>query len=198
MLDELLRGRVDAVWRLPDGSFCVFESGGPAVPLAVLPGSFNPLHDGHRQLQSVAERILSQPVCYELSVTNVDKPPLDDAEVQRRARGFEVPLLLTNAATFQRKCRVLGDSVSFVVGVDTAERILADRYYDSADGIEGALQEFSDRRCRFLVAGRAMDNRFLGLRDLAVPAQFAHLFEAIAEHDFRVDVSSTHLRGDQK
>ena len=40
----------------------------------VLPGSFNPLHRGHRSLAATASRILGEPVTFELSISNVDKP----------------------------------------------------------------------------------------------------------------------------
>src|SRR5690606_21233627 len=42
-------------------------------PVALLPGSFHPLHDGHRGMARVARRKLSAPVVWELSVANVDK-----------------------------------------------------------------------------------------------------------------------------
>ena len=51
----------------------------------VLAGSFDPLHDGHEGLAATAARLLGQPVTFELSITNVDKPPLGVAEVRRRA-----------------------------------------------------------------------------------------------------------------
>src|SRR5262249_36152691 len=52
--------------------------------LSLLPGSFNPVHDGHWRLREVAARLTGLPLAFELSVTNADKPPLPAAEVYRR------------------------------------------------------------------------------------------------------------------
>ena len=45
-------------------------------PPMVMPGSFNPMHTGHTRLARAAEDIRQEPVTFEISVTNVDKPPL--------------------------------------------------------------------------------------------------------------------------
>ena len=50
---------------------------------------------------------------------------------------------------------------------------------------------------RFLTAGRIDDDgRFVGVDDLALPAAYRDLFQGIPEAAFRVDLSSTELRGD--
>ena len=50
----------------------------------ILPGAFNPLHEGHRQMLAIAEELTGLPGAYELSVANVDKPFLDYREIERR------------------------------------------------------------------------------------------------------------------
>jgi hypothetical protein len=83
----------------------------------------------------------------------------------------------------------------FVVGVDTAERIIAPRYYGGEEPMQAALTEIGKQGCRFLVAGRhAADGRFVTLCDVPVPDAFRRLFSAIAADDFRLDISSTQLR----
>ena len=170
----------------------------PITGRVLLPGAFNPLHEGHRQLAQVAGRILGKPVALELSISNVDKTELSWAEVRRRIDqiAFQIPVLLTRVtAQFIEKAELFPDAV-FVVGVDTAERLLTPRYYGSvADGVTKALELLRQHGCRFLVGGR-MDarRRFVRLHDLPIPAECRDLFREIAPEVFRVDISSTELR----
>src|SRR5262245_60117955 len=86
------------------------------LPAAILSGSFNPLHHGHRELAEVASRLRSLPVSFELSIANVDKPELPDDEVQRRLRQFigVARVYVTRAPTFVQKASLFPGSV-FVV-----------------------------------------------------------------------------------
>ncbi len=163
---------------------------------AVLPGSFNPLHDGHRRLAAAAARILDAPATFELSVTNVDKPPLAESEIRRRLAQFDdsEAVAVTRAHVFYRKADLFPGCV-FVIGWDTATRLVDPRYYDGSDAnLVSALEHIRAQGCLFLVAGRAHDGAFHTLADVPIPRGFADLFEAIPESAFRQDVSSTELR----
>src|SRR5262245_29728782 len=74
-------------------------------PLALLPGSFNPLHHGHLALAAAASGRLGVPVHFELSVTNADKAELEPAEVERRVAQFAglAPVWVTRTAVFEKK-----------------------------------------------------------------------------------------------
>ena len=176
----------------PDGRMCE----GAPVHGAILAGSFRPLHDGHRLLASVAAETLGAPVTFELSVTNVDKPPLRGREVLRRIRQFSDAgrVVLTKAPTFREKAELL-PGCTFVIGFDTAVRLVHPRYYgDDTETMIQALSRIRDLGCRFLVAGRADGDTFRTLNDVPVPPKFAALLEAIPESKFRKDISSTELR----
>ncbi len=192
-LAALFRGEVAAVCVEPDGRA---RSNAPASPILV-PGAFNPAHAGHWGLAEIAARLTGLSAAFELSVTNVDKPPLGPEEVRRRVSQFawRAPVWLVRAPTFVEKARLF-PGTTFAVGIDTAERVLAPRYYhNNAEAMNRALDEIRGRGCRFLVAGRtAADGRFAELHHIDVPAAFRDLFVAVPAGAFRVDISSTALR----
>lgn len=167
------------------------------MPAALLAGSFNPLHRGHCKLAEVAARLLGLPVAFEISVANVDKPELPSDEVHRRLRQFVglAPIFVTRASTFVAKARLFPSSV-FVVGYDTAVRIVDPRYYEGDPGRrDDALSEIQNRGCRFLVAGRLAVNRMFQQFDkIEIAEPFQSMFESISVSDFREDISSTELR----
>jgi nicotinamide mononucleotide (NMN) deamidase PncC len=193
-LAALVRGEVAAVVVENDGRI---RTDAPA-PRLVVPGAFNPVHGGHWGLAGAAARLTGLSAAFELSVTNVDKPTLGPEEVRRRLAQFawRAPAWLVRAPTFVEKARLF-PGATFAVGADTAERVLAARYYgDSAEAVGRALDEIRRHGCRFLVAGRAgADGRFAELHHLDVPASHRELFTAIPAEVFRADVSSTALRG---
>lgn len=164
--------------------------------VAVLPGAFNPLHGGHTQLAHVAGQMTGRRVIFELSVLNVDKPPLLEADVRQRLEQFygHGAIALTTTPLFEQKARLFPGSV-FVVGYDTATRLVSPRYYGGDTGaMLAALESIRARGCRFLVAGRLFEGRLHTLDDVPVPEEFVGMFTAIPAEVFRVDISSTALR----
>jgi nicotinamide mononucleotide (NMN) deamidase PncC len=194
-LSQLLSG--DAVWvAVRNGSM---ELEGKA-PDALLPGSFSPIHQGHRGLAEAAKKITGIEVGYELSVTNVDKPVLEEAEILKRLAQFEETetVVLTMAETFFKKARLFPGR-TFVVGWDTAIRLVAPRYYgNDTDAMMIALAEMLAAGTTFLVAGREDQGVFKTLDDVPVPQGFGGLFKDIPEARFREDISSTQLRAVEK
>jgi hypothetical protein len=134
----------------------------------------------------------ARPVTFELSIINVDKPPLDFIEIDERLRQFgNQPVVLTRAATFVEKA-ALFPGCTFIVGVDTITRIGDQRYYGGdAERRDSALQILADAGCRFIVFGRAVDGRFCTLTDLNLPKALYDLCEEVPETEFRSDTSST-------
>lgn len=190
-MDQLLSGEARWVVRHPDLSM---EVEGEVPPL-LLPGSFNPIHIGHREMMTRVMERTGMTGVYELSVTNVDKPPLEKSEIERRLGQFgkDDTVVLTRAETFRKKA-ALFPGTTFLLGWDTAIRLVAPRYYGGEEPMMLALAEMMAAGTRFIVAGRADAGEFRTLADVTVPAGFAPMFSAITEADFRRDISSTELR----
>ncbi|KAK4536914.1 hypothetical protein CDCA_CDCA10G2939 [Cyanidium caldarium] len=179
-----------------------------AAPLILLPGAFNPLHDGHRLLLDAARHMIGTDTSagYELSVSNVDKGVLSaEALAERVAQFIDRPtaVTLTRAPLFTEKATVLPGRV-WVIGHDTAVRLVDPKYYGNCERrLREALDTIRQHRCRFLVAGR-LDQHctttdkarapYRTLQDVPLPLGYEALFSAIPEDRFRWDSSSTELR----
>jgi len=158
----------------------------------VFPGAFNPIHDGHRGMISSARDMLGQDVTLELSIRNVDKPPLDFLTMSERCTD-EFDLVFSNAPTFVEKSAIFPDSV-FVVGLDTIIRIDEPRYYGSETARNKALATMAGRGARFLVFGRQSGEGFSTLADVSLSKTLKDMCTAVTEDQFRHDISSSEIR----
>lgn len=164
----------------------------------IFPGSFHPLHEGHRQMARDAAKRLGRPVEFELSIANVDKPLLDYRQIAERCRQFPAsqPLWLTRAPTFVDKARLF-PAATFIVGVDTLIRIADARYYGQCEARrDDALRMLREQDCQFLVFGRQLAGSFHTLADLQLPAPLRERCAGVGQEDFQHDISSSELRGD--
>ncbi|KPI88799.1 hypothetical protein ABL78_2114 [Leptomonas seymouri] len=189
-------------------------------PLRLLyPGSFNPLHYGHTELAQAAVRVLRQQpkfrhdphifvqVTYEIAVKVVDKGAIACDDLQRRVAQFlerGERIAVTNAKLFINKAKLFPGH-GFLIGIDTAVRVLDPQYYSTSTDpheaeaamIEALQRDIGDRGCYFVVGGRKVGDNPESWKDLSmlsVPPAIQHLFMGIPDVEFRVDISSTELR----
>lgn len=163
-------------------------------PRCLLPGSFNPVHEGHRRMLAVAaDRLDAAGPAFELAIVNPDKPPLAREDTARRLARFadNEAVWLTRAPTFPEKARIF-PGAAFAVGVDTIIRIAEPRYYGGPAGLETAITVLG--ACRFLVFGRRAGSAFATLESVELPAPLRAICDGLPEADFRADISSTELR----
>ena len=144
-------------------------------------------------MAEVAARMTGKIGAFEISVTNVDKAQLSAAHLDARIAQMrrQSPILITRAPTFEEKGHLV-PGTTFVIGYDTAIRVVDAKYY--AGTVEAALDRIRDAGCDFLVAGRVDDGSFRSIDDLNIPPGYESLFDFISEKEFRFDGSSTELR----
>lgn len=192
-IEALAGGRIQWVCREPHGPTRTEGS----LPALIFPGSFNPLHHGHLALTQFAARRFAQSVAFELSVANVDKPDLSPEEVLRRLEQFRGvgPVFVTRAPRIEEKA-ALFPGCTFVVGADTAARIVDLRYYDHEPAnLARSLARIRELGCRFFVGGRLQtDGQFVEVGGVPIPEGHRDLFAGPDEREFRVDISSTEMR----
>lgn len=189
--------------RLLNGSQRLAGSGTSAVEAeeadlsgrVIFAGAFHPRHDGHRAMAKIAAERTGRTVEHELSIVNVDKPPIDFIEMERRAAQFaaDEPLWFTRAPTFIEKTAIF-PKATFVVGADTILRIAEAKYYGGEAARDEALASLTAAGCRFLVFGRCHEVGFQTLGDLHLPEALRRLCNEVPADAFRLDVSSTLLR----
>jgi nicotinic acid mononucleotide adenylyltransferase len=191
---QLLLGERGVVYHPADRSESV-ATADDCRPKAIFPGSFNPMHHGHARMAAIAAERVGQSVWLELSMTNVDKPPLDFLTLRERLEPLTAfNVCLTRAPTFVEKTELF-PGATFVVGADTLIRIADERYYDNQEEQrDAAIDRLERARARFLVFGRQCEGRFLTLANLSLPPRLAAMCESVPVEEFRDDISSTDLR----
>jgi nicotinic acid mononucleotide adenylyltransferase len=165
----------------------------------VFPGAFHPLHAGHRRMAQVAEAMVGRRADFEISIRNVDKPPLDYTEIQQRLAQFSPgeTVWLTRAPTFEEKSQEF-PGATFLVGADTIRRIADPRYYSGETAMHQALERIVGRGCRFLVFGRLGPSGFVRLGDLELPPALRRISVEVSAEQFREDIASSELRRDHR
>jgi hypothetical protein len=189
---QLLDGQVDHFYLGSDGRLGDLNNG-----TAILSGAFNPLHQGHTDLAEAAAGLLETDVVFELTAFNADKPPLAEKQLLQRLLQFagRYAVLASSAPTFQAKAHLF-PGATFVVGYDTAARILQPRYYGGEEAhMLAALTEVREKGCDFLVAGRRdKQGKFHEANELAIPKPLQDLFQTLPGDRFRRDISSSEIR----
>jgi hypothetical protein len=163
----------------------------------ILSGSFNPVHDGHMKLLNYSSEKLKMNKYYEISLSNVDKDDIQIEELIKRIKKFNTDekIIISKSSKFIHKSKIFPKSC-FIVGYDTAIRILDPSYLSSGESLDDLFNALGKNSCTFLVAGRidATGSIFENLELNNLDFKYKDYFKIISEKDFRVDVSSTDMR----
>ena len=127
----------------------------------VFSGSFDPCHKNHVFMAMCASKEYNAPVHFEISLTNVDKPPIDFISLSQRLdslrkykdEAFMGGVCLTNAPLFLQKADLFPNS-TFIIGADTFNRLFDAKYYDGTVDTPAILRHFKEKNARFMVFRR--------------------------------------------
>lgn len=160
----------------------------------IIPGSFNPIHVGHIALAKAAyDKFITTTttndsdygtlILFEISIINVDKPPLQMNDILKRIDIIESTLskqnninnwgvILTSSPLFAQKVNIFQNRISsssyskekdgrnnssmvLVIGADTFIRILNKKYYDNnIDKMIDSIREMKIKGVAFIIGGR--------------------------------------------
>ncbi|HOW16069.1 hypothetical protein [Methanosarcina sp.] len=161
----------------------------------VFPGSFDPCHRNHVFMAKLASEKLGEPVHFEISLTNVDKPPIDFISLNQRLdslreyknENFMGGVCLTSAPLFLQKAALFPDS-TFIVGADTLNRIFDSKYYNGKLDTDAILNCFREKNVRFMVFRRKSV-------ELCISPEVIEFCEIVPMAEYEDDgISSTEIR----
>ena len=168
----------------------------------IIPGSFNPIHEGHLELLKSGMDISGKKPVFEISFKNVDKPDLSLEEISKRINQFKTinELLVTNEATFLGKS-ILFKGADFLIGGDTLIRLFANKYYNSEMDSNKIIDQFVQLKhsgTKFIVGGRTVDDKFVTVDNVFIPEQIKEMFIGIPRKMFESGISSNKIRSKMK
>lgn len=174
------------------------ESEPPKEIRLVFPGSFDPCHKNHVFMARWASERYNKPVHFEISLKNVDKPPIDFISLSQRLdslrkykdEDFMGDVYLTNAPMFIQKV-TLFPYTTFIVGADTINRIFDEKYYLGVTDMPSVLEHFKEQNVRFMVFHRKSV-------ELTIDPELLEVCEIVSLDEYKDDgISSTKIRNNE-
>ena len=159
---------------------------------ALMPGAFNPPHEGHFGLANAVKLQCGTDVIFEICTTHPIKPALTVQQMLQRAkllRGHYT--LFTQNSLYIDKARAY-PNMPFVIGADAMLRILDPQWGNT----EEQLKEFTKLGTEFWIASRLVDGKLITKYDIMnlIPMSYdidVFNFRAI---NGQWDISSTEIR----
>ncbi len=160
----------------------------------IFPGSFNPVHEGHKEMANIASEIYKETPMLEISIENVDKGRMTKEQISERlskihASKYLNVVALTEAPTFVDKARLF-PGATFIIGYDTAVRIIDPKY---AGPVEDVLKCFEENNTHFIMFPRIVGGKLQS--DLSVfPERFLKMVTVYDKERKYTHLASRDLR----
>lgn len=162
---------------------------------ALMPGAFNPLHEGHLGLGSQVRSQWNKDVIFEVCTIHPIKPPLTVQQMLQRAKILQghrtiftqLPLYLDKARAYP--------GISLVVGADAMLRLLDPKWGDP----EKLFAEFTQLETKFLIGSRVVDGKLITKDDIMKMIPLRYDFNSLNYYpiDGQWDISSTEIRNNK-
>jgi nicotinic acid mononucleotide adenylyltransferase len=170
--------------------------------LFLVPGSFNPIHEAHRELHKLAmEKLLKEVeassnskkiyLMYEMALDNRSKGPMSFGDFLERMANFTKyeSVLITSSPYFFDKIEDLEVEVEFFIGSDVALKILEDHSIED-------IEDSGDREVIFTIFDRILDGKLVTISEEKV---LPNNFKLAGILDGKLaEISSTILRRQNK
>lgn len=160
----------------------------------LMPGAYNPPHEGHHGVAAAVEAVADLPVIYTVTADNPHKGQLSVQDLLKRARMLRGKnrLFTRGDPLYIDKARMFLDT-PIAMGADALERMLDPKW--GADPAK-MLYEFAQLGTRFYVSARPVNGRVLTLGEVlsATPYDADLLSELFFEVPGVWDASSTEVR----
>lgn len=176
-----------------------FTTEGKRLPEApkkkvLMPGAYNPPHEGHHGVAAAVEAVADLPVVYTVTADNPHKGQLSVQDLLKRARMLRGKnrLFTRGDPLYIDKARMFLDT-PIAMGADALERMLDPKW--GADP-EQMLYEFAQLGTRFYVSARPVNGKVLTLGEVltATPYDADLLSELFFEVPGVWEASSTEIR----